>query len=149
MVPGVRTRMADTLNNVRSSLKWGPVLAAALGAFALTLASVGMFGVFAYAVQQRTREIGIRIALGAPPASVVRLVLAGHSRGVLIGVAAGLVGALGASIGLRARLLGLSPLGPITYARVALLLAGCAIAATYAPVRRATRISPMVVFRTD
>ena len=56
MVPGVRTTMADTLNNVRSSMKWRPVLAAALGAFALTLASVGMFGVFAYAVQRYCSE---------------------------------------------------------------------------------------------
>ena len=110
------TPLADELNNVRSSMKWGPILAAALGAFALALASVGMFGVFAYAVQQRTREIGVRMALGAQPAAVVRLVVAGHSRAVLIGIAAGLVGALAASIGLRSRLFGLSPLDPLTYA---------------------------------
>jgi hypothetical protein len=143
------TPLADELNNVRSSMKWGPILAAALGAFALVLASVGMFGVFAYAVQQRTREIGVRMALGAPPAAVVRLLVAGHSRAVVIGVAAGLVGALAASIGLRARLFGLSPMDPLTYAGVALLLAGCGIAATYAPVRRATRISPVVALRTE
>ncbi len=143
------TSLADALNNVRSSMKWGPMLAAALAAFALVLASVGMFGVFAYAVQQRTREIGVRMALGAPPAAVVRLIVGGHSRAVIIGTAAGLAGALAASIGLRARLFGLSPLDPLTYAGVALLLAGCGIAATYAPVRRATRISPVVALRTD
>lgn len=127
----------------------GPLLAAALGAFALMLASVGMFGVFAYAVQQRTREIGVRMALGAPPAAVVRLVIAGHSRAVFIGISAGLIGALAASISLRARLFGLSPLDPLTYASVALLLAGCGLAATYAPVRRATRISPTVALRME
>jgi putative ABC transport system permease protein len=143
------TFLADKLNTVRASMKWGPILGGSLGLFALMLASVGMSGVFAYAVQQRTREIGVRIALGAPPAAVVRLVVAGHSADVLIGIAAGLTGALAASIGLRARLFGLSPLGPLTYASVALLLAGCAIAATYAPARRAVRISPIIAVRAE
>ena len=111
---------------VKSCAAWGPILAAALSAFALVLASLGMFGVFAHAVQHRTREIGGRMALGAPPAAVVLLVVAGQSRAVLIGIAAGLVGALAASIGLRARLFGLSPLDPLTYAGVALQLASCA-----------------------
>ncbi|HEV8394204.1 MAG TPA: ABC transporter permease [Vicinamibacterales bacterium] len=143
------TPLADQLNNARASMKWGPIVAAVLGAFALLLATVGMFGVFSYAVQQRTREIGVRMALGAPTAAVVRLVIAGHSRAVLAGVGAGLVGALAASIGLRARLFGLSPLDPLSYATVALLLAACGIAATYVPVRRAARISPVVALRTD
>jgi len=110
---------------------------------------VGMFGVFSYAVLQRTREIGVRIALGAPTAAVVRLVVAGHSRAVGVGAGVGLAGALAASIGLRARLFGLSPLDPLSYATVALLLAACGIAATYVPVRRAARISPVVALRTD
>jgi len=143
------TPLADELNAVRTSMKWGPILAAVLGAFALLLATVGMFGVFSYAVLQRTREIGVRIALGAPTAAVVRLVVAGHSRAVGVGAGVGLAGALAASIGLRARLFGLSPLDPLSYATVALLLAACGIAATYVPVRRAARISPVVALRTD
>jgi hypothetical protein len=127
----------------------GPILAAALGLFALVLASVGLSGVFAYAVQQRTREIGVRMALGAPPSAVVRLVVGSHSRAVLIGVGVGLAGALVSSIALRARLFGLSPLDPLTYASVALTLAGCGLAATYAPVRRASRISPVVALRAE
>jgi putative ABC transport system permease protein len=127
----------------------GPILATSLGAFALALVTVGMFGVFAYAVQQRTREIGVRMALGAPPATVVRLIVAGHARAVLIGIVFGLRGALISSIGLRARLFGVSPLDPFTYASVALLLLVCGIVATFAPVRRATRISPTVALRAE
>jgi predicted permease len=141
--------LADALDNVRASMKWGPILAGALGVFAVLLATVGMFGVFAYAVQQRTREIGIRMALGAPPAAVVRLIVAGHSRAVAVGSLVGLLGAVGASLGLRARLFGLSPLDPFTYAGVLLILASCGLVATYAPVRRATRISPVVALRAD
>jgi ABC-type antimicrobial peptide transport system permease subunit len=143
------TPLTEKLDDVRSSMKWGPLLAGALGAFALALVSVGIFGVFAYAVQQRTREIGVRMALGAPPAAVVRLIVSGHSRAVLIGIVIGLAGALMSSFGLRARLFGLSPLDPLTYAGVALLLAGCGIAATYVPVRRATRISPTAALRIE
>jgi putative ABC transport system permease protein len=143
------TPLADALARARASMKWGPLLAGALGLFAIALASVGMFGVFAYAVQQRTREIGVRIAIGAPPAAIVRLILAGHSRAVVIGVIAGLAGALASSVVLRAKLFGLSPLDPVTYAGVGVLLICCALAATYVPVRRATRVSAAVALRSD
>jgi ABC-type antimicrobial peptide transport system permease subunit len=102
--------------------------ASILGVLGLTLATIGMFGVFAYAVRQRTREIGIRMALGAHSGAIIRLVLSGNSRAVTIGVAAGLAGAIGASQVLRNSLYGLSPLDPIAYAGVVLLLVAAATA---------------------
>jgi predicted permease len=143
------TPLSASMDTVRASMKWGPILAATLGGFALALTTVGLFGVFAYAVQRRTREIGVRMALGAPAAAVVRLIVVGHSRAVLVGIGAGLAGAVASSFGLRARLFGLSPLDPVTYAGVALLLACCGLLATYAPVRRAIRISPVVALRSE
>jgi putative ABC transport system permease protein len=150
--PRIRTTLtplADSFARVQASMKWGPLLAATLGMFALALTTVGMFGVFAYAVQQRTREIGVRIALGAQPAAVVRLIVTGHSRAIAIGVAIGILGAMGSSVGLRGRLFGLSPIDPLTYGGVALLLACCSLAATYIPVRRATQISPTIALRSE
>ena len=126
-----------------------PVLAGTWGGVALVLAAVGMVGVFAYAVRQRRREIGIRMALGARPAGVVRLVLAGHSRAVLAGRGIGMVGAIAASNVLRSRLHGLSPFDPIAYLGVAGLLAVAALAASYVPARRATRINPIEALRCD
>jgi ABC-type antimicrobial peptide transport system permease subunit len=127
----------------------GAQLAGALGLFALILATVGMAGVFAYAVQQRTREVGIRMALGATPAQVVRLVLGGSSRAVVIGVVAGFAMALPASRLLRNVLYGLSPLDPIAYISVALILAIAGLAASYAPARRATRVDPVTALRHE
>jgi predicted permease len=150
--PRVRVQavpLAASLDAMLANARWGPVLAAALGAFALVLATVGMFGVFAYAVRQRTREIGIRMALGAQPAAVVRLVLAGHSRAVLAGVAVGVAGAIASSVVLRSRLHGLSPVDPISYLSVAALLACAGLAASYVPARRATRIDPIAALRCD
>lgn len=150
--PRVRIRTAPlsaSLEAVLDAARWGPMLAGVLGAFALVLATVGMFGVFAYAVRQRTREIGIRMALGAERSAVVRLVLLGHSRAVLIGLGAGLLGALAASQILRSRLHGLSPFDPLAYAGVAVLLACAGLLATYVPTRRATRIDPVVALRTE
>jgi predicted permease len=129
--------------------KWGPMLAAVLGAFALVLATVGMFGVFAYAVRQRTREIGIRMALGAQPSEVVRLVLAGHSRAVAAGLVAGLLGAVASSVVMRSRLHGLSPFDPVAYLGVAALLAAAGLAASYLPARRAVRVDPVVALRYE
>jgi ABC-type antimicrobial peptide transport system permease subunit len=113
-VPARRATRIDPIARLESS-RWGPLLAGLLGAFALGLATVGMFGVFAYAVRQRTREIGIRMALGAQPPEVVRLVLAGHSRVVLVGLVAGLLGSVAASVLLCHNLHGLSPFDPIAY----------------------------------
>jgi putative ABC transport system permease protein len=113
------------------------------------LATVGMFGVFAYAVRQRTREIGIRMALGAQSADVVRLILAGHSRAVMVGLVVGLLGAIAASQVLRGFLYGLSPFDPIAYLGVAVLLAFAGLAASYVPARRATRIDPLAALRHE
>jgi predicted permease len=129
--------------------KWGPMLAAVLGAFALVLATVGMFGVFAYAVRQRTREIGIRMALGAQPSAVLRLILAGQSRAVAAGLVVGLFGAVASSIVMRSRLHGLSPFDPVSYVGVAVLLAAAGIAASYLPARRAVRVDPVVALRYE
>lgn len=108
-----------------------------------------MFGVFAYAVRQRTREIGIRMALGAPPSAVVRLVLAGHSRAMLAGLGIGVLGALASSLILRSRLHGVGPFDPVAYLSVAATLAVAGLAASYVPVRRAARVDPVVALRYD
>ena len=123
--------------------------ASILGMLGLTLATIGMFGVFAYVVRQRTREIGIRMALGAQPGSISRSVLLGTSRAVVAGVVVGIAGALAASQVLRRFLYGLSPLDPIAYGGVVLLLAAAAAAASYLPVRRATRIDPVLALRHE
>jgi predicted permease len=141
--------LSATLEERRKAFRTGPMLAGLLGVFALGLATVGMFGVFAYAVKQRTREIGIRMALGAQRADVVRLILAGHSRAVVVGLFAGLLGAIAASQVLRGFLYGLSPFDPIAYLGVAALLACAGLAASYVPARRATRIDPIAALRCD
>jgi ABC-type antimicrobial peptide transport system permease subunit len=125
----------------------GPILAALLGVFALALTTVGAFGVFAYAVRQQRREIGIRMALGAPPAAVVRLVLASHLRALAIGAVIGLVGSIATSTVLQNRLHGLSPVDPLAYGTVALLLVSSGLAATIAPLRRATNTNPLDTLR--
>jgi ABC-type antimicrobial peptide transport system permease subunit len=143
------TPLSAHLEALVAESKWGPMLAAVLGAFALVLATVGMFGVFAYAVRQRTREIGIRMALGAQPSAVVRLVLAGHSRAVAVGLVVGLFGAVASSVVMRSRLHGLSPFDPVAYLGVAALLAAAGLAASYLPARRAVRVDPVVALRYE
>ena len=146
----VQTRpLSASLEERRKAFRVGPILAGLLGVFALVLATVGMFGVFAYAVRRRTREIGIRMALGAQPADVVRLILAGHSRAVLTGLFVGLLGAVAASQIMRSFTYGLSPFDPIAYLGVAALLGVAGLAASYLPARRATRINPIEALRCD
>jgi putative ABC transport system permease protein len=120
-----------------------------LGGFALALATIGMFGVFAYAVRQRTREIGVRMALGAQPSAIVRLVVGGHTRAVIVGLAAGAFGALAASMVLRSRLHGVSPFDPIAYLEVAAILAAAGLAASYLPARHAVRVDPVIALRWE
>jgi ABC-type antimicrobial peptide transport system permease subunit len=132
---------------------WGPTLAAgialAFGVLALVLATIGLYSVMAYAVSQRTREIGIRMALGAGVRSVVRLVVAQGMRMVALGLALGMVGALALTRLLASMLLGVGATDAATYAGVALLLVGVALLACYIPARRAARVDPLVALRHD
>jgi putative ABC transport system permease protein len=118
-------------------------------AVALALAAVGIFGVLSYAVSQRTREIGIRMALGAQSRTVIRLVVRQAMLLVVIGVAAGLSGGLVLSQTMTRMLFDVRPTDPATYAAVAAVLAVVALAASYLPARRATRVDPIVALRAD
>ena len=127
----------------------GAAIAGMLGAFALTLAVIGMSGVFAYAVQQRTKEIGIRMALGAEPRQVIALVLSGTTRAAIVGLAIGYIGAAGCAKLLAEYLYGVSPYDPRAYFEVAAILAISALAAAYLPARRATRVDPLNALRVE
>jgi predicted permease len=119
------------------------------GAMALVLGLVGIYGVLSYAVSQRTREIGIRMALGAPQAAVRRQFLGHGLRLTAVGVALGLAGAAGLTRLMKALLFGVTPLDPLTYAVGTAALLAAALAAAYLPARRATNVSPMDALRVD
>jgi putative ABC transport system permease protein len=128
------------------------IVTAMLGAYAgvaLALASIGIFGVISYAVGQRTAEIGVRMALGARPADIARLILRQVFLMIVIGIAAGLGAAMWLSRYLRNQLYAVSPLDPNVYVSVAALLAAVAIVACLIPVRRAIKIDPTVALRYE
>jgi putative ABC transport system permease protein len=116
---------------------------------AVLLASIGLYGVVSYTVAQRTREVGIRVALGAKPSDVVRLVLSHGAVVVVGGLAAGLAAALPATRVLGPLVFGVSPEDPLTFAAAAALLAGVALAAHFVPVRRALRVDPATALRQE
>jgi putative ABC transport system permease protein len=116
---------------------------------ALALAATGIFGVLAYAVSQRTREFGIRMALGARPANVLRMVVSGGLRITLLGIAMGLAGAAALTRSLATLLFGVQPLDPVTFVAAPALLALVALAACAWPAWRAARVDPAVALRQD
>jgi len=124
-------------------------LLAAFAVVALLLAAVGIHGVMAYAVSRRTREIGLRMALGARTEDVLRLVLGQAMMVTVIGVAAGTGGALALRQLVSSMLYGVTPGDPATFAAVAVLLATVALAAAYAPARKAARVDPAVALRSE
>ena len=124
-------------------------LLAALGLIALVLAGVGIYGVIAHLVAERTREIGIRIALGGDQATVRRLVVRQGMLPAALGVAAGLLLAPLLTLLVRGLLVGVSPHDPLTFVTVAVLLLLVALAACWLPARRAARVDPMVALRTE
>jgi putative ABC transport system permease protein len=118
-------------------------------AIAVVLAAVGVYGVISYAVSQRTQEIGVRVALGAQKADVLRLIV---SQGAMlggIGIAIGLAGALLVTKFLRSLLFGVSPFDPMSFVGVSLLLAGIALVASYVPARRAAKVDPIEALRYE
>jgi len=127
----------------------GATMLAAFGAMALLLAAIGIFGVLSYYVGQRTREIGLRVALGAGRREVVGMVVGRAIWLVALGLAGGLVLALGAGQLLRSQLVGVGPRDPLTYLAIAALLALVALAAAWLPARRAARVDPMVALRYE
>lgn len=124
-------------------------LVAALAAVALGLAALGVFGVMAYLVALRRRELGVRVALGARPGAVRAMVLGQGVRLAALGAGIGLAGAALLTRLLRTLLFGVSPLDPLTFAAVALVLAGVSLAAAWLPASRAMRVDPLVAMRDD
>ena len=110
---------------------------------ALLLAVVGLYGIVSYSVSQRTREIGIRMALGAPRGSVLKLVLSDGARLTAIGIVAGVIGAVLAGYVLRSLLFGIAPWDPATLLAAIVILSGVGLFASYMPARRASRLDPM------
>jgi putative ABC transport system permease protein len=113
------------------------------------LAAVGIFGVLSYAVSQRTREIGIRMALGARESSVIGLVVSQAAMLVVVGIAAGTTAALFLSQTMAKMLFDVKPTDPATFAAGAVVLAAVALVASYLPARRATRVDPIVALRAE
>jgi putative ABC transport system permease protein len=151
--PNMPLAAVQTLDEIRSAsmaqTSFAMVMLAIAGSVALLIGTVGIYGVIAYIAAQRTREIGIRIALGAQPADVRRLVL---GRGMMlagVGIAIGLLGALGVTRVIRALLYDTSPTDPLTFAGVVPLLFGAALLACWVPARRAMRADPIAALRCE
>jgi ABC-type antimicrobial peptide transport system permease subunit len=124
-------------------------VASLLGGIALLLAAIGIYGIVAHLVASRTREIGVRVALGADAASIRRLVLGQGIRLTLIGSAIGLILAIGIARLVGSLLFGVSPVDPLALGVTAVALAAVALAASLVPARRAARLNPIVALRAE
>jgi predicted permease len=141
--------LEDNLDWWRTPARIVGILAGGLGALALLLASMGIYGVAAFAVSRRVKEIGIRMALGADGSAVRRIILRQGLRPVLIGAVVGIAGCAGVSQVLKGMLYGVSAYDPVAFVGVPMLLIGIAWLATHVPAQRATKVDPMVALRYE
>jgi len=151
--PGVAVPRIRSMNQIvsasLSARRFETLLTSLFAAAALLLACLGIYGVVSYSVVRRTHEIGIRMALGAQKADVLRVAVGQGMKPALVGLGAGIVGALGVTRVLSSLLYGVKPTDPLTFVAVALILLGAALLACYIPARRATKVDPMVALRYE
>jgi ABC-type antimicrobial peptide transport system permease subunit len=129
--------------------RFNMLLLALFGVLGLSIASVGIYGVMGYIVSQRTQEIGIRMALGAQPSTILRSVLGSALLTMLLGIAIGLIGAWGLSGLVRGFLFEVQPHDPRVYAGALLVLATTGLAAAFGPARRASSVDPLIALRAE
>jgi putative ABC transport system permease protein len=141
--------MEEVLSDSTSDRRLDMVLFCLLGGLASALATVGVYGVLAYSVSQRTHEIGVRMAIGAARGDVLRMVLSQGAKLAFGGVAIGVVVALAAARLMRSLLFEVTPVDPATFATAAAALILVTLAASYVPARRATAVSPMSALRGE
>jgi putative ABC transport system permease protein len=142
-------RMSDVLGRSISPHRFNMLMLTMFSGFALALAAIGVYGLTAYAVAQRTREIGIRISLGASPTQLVRGLLGQGLRMCLAGTALGLLGAIFLGSFLRSLLFGISATDGVTIVVVIATMTAVVVAATYLPASRASRIDPILALRQE
>jgi putative ABC transport system permease protein len=131
------------------SRRFNVILFGFFGITALLLATAGVFGVMAYSVSRRTREIGVRLALGASPGDVLRMILGQGLRTIFIGAAIGIAGSLALTRAFASLLFGVTATDPLTFGGVTLLLVGAGLLACYIPARRAMRVDPIITLRYE
>jgi putative ABC transport system permease protein len=147
-VPLVET-MDDVVANSTSRERFNMLLMSAFGAAALLLAAIDIYGLMAYAVAQRTQEIGIRLALGADAAAVKQMVIVQGMRLALVGVVIGLASAFGLTRFIASFLFGVTALDPLVFVGIPLLLSAVALAAVWIPAGRASRVDQAVALRAQ
>jgi ABC-type antimicrobial peptide transport system permease subunit len=141
--------MNEVVANSFAARRFSMILLGLFAALALMLACVGIYGVISYLVGQRANEIGVRMALGAQPSDVLRLILGEGARMAVIGIVLGIVAALGLTRFITHQLFSVSAHDPLTFASVALLLVIVALTASYVPARRSMKMDPIVALRCE
>jgi len=141
--------LEDYISAARFAQKTAASLLGVLSAIALALTSLGLYGVLAFAVSRRTAEIGVRLALGAQPGHIARLIMGQGAMLVGLGLALGLLLAAGASVGMARVFPGLTAFEPLLLAAAAALVTAAALLATWVPARRATKVDPLTALRAE